>query len=88
MVGLGWYLDVLGSESHVFVFVFRGFLKKNRERGKTRIGPSPRRSRMAKKTTLRFTVAKPVLRRGEDTIQNGPKFLFCFRKSCIRSLIV
>ena len=43
MVGLRWYLDVLGSESHVLVLVFGGFLKKNREGGKTIIEPSPQR---------------------------------------------
>ena len=47
MVGLGLYLDVFGSESHVLVWVLRIFwrkiAKRNKE-GKTgQIGPSPQR---------------------------------------------
>ena len=37
MVGLGWYLDVFGSESHVLVWVFEDFFvknSKNKEEGK------------------------------------------------------
>ena len=29
MVGLGWYLDVFGSESQVLVWVFEDFFEKN-----------------------------------------------------------
>ena len=32
MVGLGWYLDVFGSESHVLVWVFENFFEKNRKK--------------------------------------------------------
>ena len=72
MVGLGWYLEDFGTESHVLVLVFGGFLKKNREGGKTIIGPSPKntfaaakaalpwRSRMAKKATHGFAAAKEL----------------------------
>ena len=34
MVGLGWYLDVFGSESHILVWVFEDFLRKSQKEGK------------------------------------------------------
>ena len=32
IVGLGWYLDVFKSESHVLVWVFEDFFEKNRKK--------------------------------------------------------
>ena len=32
MVGVGWYLDVFGSDSHVLVWVFEVFFEKNHKK--------------------------------------------------------
>ena len=37
MVGLGWYLDVIGSDSHVLVLVFEDFWRKITKRGRLEI---------------------------------------------------
>ena len=42
----------------------------------------------AKKATPQVCCSEALLRRSEDTVHNGPKFLFCFRKSCIHAPIV
>ena len=62
MVGLGWYLDVIRSDSHYLVWVFEDFWKKSQKCKKKKNwarAPSPhRQSRMAKKATHGFVAAK------------------------------
>ena len=55
MVGLGWYLDVFGSDSHVLVLIFGEFWRKSEnEQGGKKLGKN--RAFIAAKGT--FVVVK------------------------------
>ena len=91
MVGLGLYLDVFGSESHVFVWVLRNFWRKIAKMSKEgklgklglrrSVGCLSAAKPRAKMATpwVRCSVAvlrhSEVLRRGEGTVQKGKKIL-------------
>ena len=51
-------------------------VKHNGQKGQTKVA-SPRQSRMAKKGHPQVHCSEAVLRRNEDTVHSGPKFLFC-----------
>ena len=89
MFGLGWYLDVIGSDSHILVEFLRIFEEKSQKR-KTRVGLL-HRSEGTHAVAKLFVAAKQnsqnghprvrcsekVLRRGEGTVHIGKIFGFC-----------
>ena len=88
MVGLGWYLDVMGSDSHVLVWVFEDFGAKSQkeEKGKPgKIGPfvtakvaSPWRSRGPKRPPHKFAAVWLCYAATKALFTKAKNFGFCF----------
>ena len=83
MVGLGWYLDVFGSECHVLVWVFEDFVfeknskkKENRDLGKTGAFAAVKGTLAAAKGTLAatksFAAAKGYLAAARPRAKKAP----------------
>ena len=83
MVGLGWYLDVFGSESHVLVWVFEDFFEKNRKKkengnlGKTGPFAAVKGTLAAAKGCLTAEKAPPRLRCSVAVLCRSAAMLRC-----------